>query len=351
MKPTVAKKTKARVPRRVRQGDVAPDQTAKGLERHAVVESTKSLQVSERVAAMDVLASDPSARTKAAMQRVLARHEPVYGKIPIHHDDELADDWEDGVYPYKNLMSRRNYETQKYRIQVELLKLQHWVRETGQKVVIFFEGRDAAGKGGTIKRFMEHLNPRGARVVALEKPSEQEKGEWYFQRYIRHLPSAGEIVLFDRSWYNRAGVEHVMGFCTDAEYLEFMQQAPVLEHMLVHSGIHLVKFWFSVSQDEQLRRFEERKAHPAQAVEALAHRPRVARQVGRVHQGQGGHVLLHGHGRCPVDRDQVGLQEARAAQRASVLAAPAAGARQEHEENRPARPAHRRPRGRRVRTR
>jgi polyphosphate kinase 2 len=131
------------------------------------------------------------------------------------------------------------------RLQVELLKLQAWVKETGQRVVILFEGRDAAGKGGTIKRFMEHLNPRGARVVALEKPSPVERGQWYFQRYVQHLPTAGEIVLFDRSWYNRAGVERVMGFCSDAEYEEFMRQAPEFERHLVRSGVHLIKFWFS----------------------------------------------------------------------------------------------------------
>ena len=129
-------------------------------------------------------------------------------------------------------------------------------------MVILFEGRDAAGKGGTIKRFMEHLNPRGARVVALEKPSEVERGQWYFQRYIEHLPTRGEIVLFDRSWYNRAGVERVMGFCTDDEYLEFMRQAPEFERNLVRSGVHLIKFWFSVSREEQRRRFKERKSHP-----------------------------------------------------------------------------------------
>ncbi len=142
------------------------------------------------------------------------------------------------------------------------MKLQAWVKENKQRVVIIFEGRDAAGKGGTIKRFMEHLNPRGARVVALEKPSEIESGQWYFQRYIQHLPTAGEIVLFDRSWYNRAGVERVMGFCTDAEYNEFMRQAPEFERNLARSGIHLIKFWFSVSRKEQRRRFKEREAHP-----------------------------------------------------------------------------------------
>jgi polyphosphate kinase 2 len=183
-------------------------------------------------------------------------------KMVVHPDDILAKDWREGGYPYLNLMSRKNYERQKYRLQVELLKLQAWVKETGQKVVILFEGRDAAGKGGTIKRMMEHLNPRGARVVALEKPTETERGQWYFQRYIQNLPTAGEIVLFDRSWYNRAGVERVMGFCSDAEYQEFMRQTPEFERMLTRSGIHLIKFWFSVSQTEQRRRFKERKVHP-----------------------------------------------------------------------------------------
>jgi polyphosphate kinase 2 len=177
-------------------------------------------------------------------------------------DLELSADWREGAYPYKNLMSRKNYEKQKFRLQVELLKLQAWVKETGQRVVILFEGRDAAGKGGTIKRLMEHLNPRGARVVALEKPSETERGQWYFQRYIQHLPTRGEIVLFDRSWYNRAGVERVMGFCNPHEYDEFLRQCPEFERQLVRSGVHLFKFWFSVSRDEQRRRFRERRNHP-----------------------------------------------------------------------------------------
>ncbi|MFM0505234.1 polyphosphate kinase 2 [Paraburkholderia caffeinilytica] len=179
-----------------------------------------------------------------------------------HPDDELSPALREGGYPYRNLMSRRAYEKQKYRLQVELLKLQAWVRETGQRVVILFEGRDAAGKGGTIKRFMEHLNPRGARVVALEKPSESERGQWYFQRYVQHLPTAGEIVLFDRSWYNRAGVERVMGFCSPQEYGDFMQQVPEFERHLARSGTHIVKFWFSVSREEQRRRFKEREVHP-----------------------------------------------------------------------------------------
>jgi polyphosphate kinase 2 len=177
-------------------------------------------------------------------------------------DDDLADDWREGGYPYRNRMQRKTYEKQKFRLQVELLKLQAWIKKEGKKVVILFEGRDAAGKGGAIKRFMENLNPRGARVVALEKPSEAERGQWYFQRYVKELPTAGEIVLFDRSWYNRAGVEHVMNFCSDEEYNEFVRQAPEFEHNLVRSGIHLFKFWFSVSRDEQRLRFAERKDHP-----------------------------------------------------------------------------------------
>lgn len=176
--------------------------------------------------------------------------------------DRLAKDWRSGAYPYAMRMLRKDYEEQKFVLQTELLKMQNWMKETRQRVVLLFEGRDAAGKGGAIKRFMEHLNPRGARVVALEKPSEVERGQWYFQRYVQHLPTAGEIVLFDRSWYNRAGVERVMGFCAPNEYDEFQRQVPEFERNLVRSGIHLIKFWFSVSRDEQRRRFKEREGHP-----------------------------------------------------------------------------------------
>lgn len=165
-------------------------------------------------------------------------------------------------YPYRQRMRRAVYEREKKKLQIELLKVQSWVKETGQRIVCLFEGRDAAGKGGTIKRFMEHLNPRGARVVALEKPTTTERGQWYFQRYITNLPTAGEMVFFDRSWYNRAGVERVMGFCEPNEYLLFMRQAPEFERMLVASGIHLFKFWFSVSREEQLRRFISRRDDP-----------------------------------------------------------------------------------------
>ena len=179
-----------------------------------------------------------------------------------HSPDAIKRVFQEGVYPYTDKMGRKVYEQNKASLQVELLKAQRWIKESGAKVLILFEGRDAAGKGGTIKRFMEHLNPRGARVVALEKPNDRERGQWYFQRYIEHLPAAGEIVLFDRSWYNRAGVERVLGFCTRAEYLEFMRQCPNLERMLVNSGIHLFKFYFSVSEEEQARRFDSRRTDP-----------------------------------------------------------------------------------------
>ena len=156
-------------------------------------------------------------------------------------------------------MTRKEYEVLKAQLQVELVKCQHWVQSEAKKIVILFEGRDAAGKGGTIKRFTEHLNPRVARVVALPKPNEREEGQWYFQRYIEQLPTEGEIVFFDRSWYNRAGVERVMNFCSEEEYMLFMKQVPLVEKMLVESGIQLYKYWFSVSKEEQAKRFESRK--------------------------------------------------------------------------------------------
>jgi polyphosphate kinase 2 len=181
--------------------------------------------------------------------------------VLLRPDGSVIDTWREG-YPYPERMSRREYDREKRLLQIELLKLQNWIKASGEKLVIVFEGRDAAGKGGTIKRFTEHLNPRGASVVALEKPSEREATQWYFQRYIAHLPASGEIVLFDRSWYNRAGVERVMGFASRHDYLEFMRQTPDLERMLVRSDIHLVKFWFSVSRAEQRTRFLIRQIDP-----------------------------------------------------------------------------------------
>ena len=275
----VAPKKRTGKSRPVSAGDVPPDETAQGIENFAVDESVAAARESkaaaveniiQRMAGMDVTELSASLQAildgaspdDAAVLRNMLIAAPGTKNSRVHADIELAADWREGGYPYKNLLSRRNYEIQKYQLQVELLKLQAWVKETGQRVVILFEGRDAAGKGGTIKRLMEHLNPRGARVVALEKPSEVERGQWYFQRYISQLPTAGEIVMFDRSWYNRAGVERVMGFCNNEEYLEFMRQAPDFERNLVRSGIHLIKFWFSVSRSEQRRRFKEREAHP-----------------------------------------------------------------------------------------
>ncbi|OIQ63932.1 polyphosphate kinase 2 (PPK2) [mine drainage metagenome] len=191
---------------------------------------------------------------------------PVMGAVPTEFPtvtpDQIRLGFESGTYPYHRQMGTRPYEAEKARLQAELLKVQLWAQETGQKFVILFEGRDAAGKGGTIKRFMEHLNPRQARVVALNKPSEQERGQWFFQRYIEHLPTAGEMVFYDRSWYNRAGVERVMGFCSPNEYLEFMRQTPEMERMLVRSDIRLYKYWFSVTRDEQRARFLARDTDP-----------------------------------------------------------------------------------------
>lgn len=273
------------------QGDIAPALTPDGVQSFSVEEATKGKQEAEFAAInamiqgppalnlesdaikaiLDGLSPDDAALLRSALKLHAAAPVPpvevnddrVPRREPGHltTSNELADDWRRG-YPYKYKMLRRDYEAQKFILQSELLKLQAWVRATRQRLIILFEGRDAAGKGGTIKRFMEHLNPRGARVVALEKPSEVERGQWYFQRYVQHLPTAGEIVLFDRSWYNRPGVEHVMGFCTSAEYEEFLRQTPEFERNLVRSGIHLIKFWFSVSREEQRRRFKERKVHP-----------------------------------------------------------------------------------------
>ncbi|MFY9211189.1 MAG: polyphosphate kinase 2 [Aestuariivita sp.] len=196
----------------------------------------------------------------AAKDVTIVKPVPDQPKAPSPEDVRRA--FESGRYPYARKMGRRQYEAEKAQLQAELLKVQLWAQESGEKFVLLFEGRDAAGKGGTIKRFTEHLNPRTARVVALNKPTDQERGQWYFQRYVEHLPTAGEIVLYDRSWYNRAGVERVMSFCEPQEYLEFMRQTPDFERMLTRSGIRLYKYWFSVSQAEQKRRFAARATDP-----------------------------------------------------------------------------------------
>ena len=177
-------------------------------------------------------------------------------------DKTLRKLYKSGIYPYETPMRRKEYEHTKARLQAELMKAQIWVKEEGQRIVALFEGRDAAGKGGTIKRFMEHLNPRFAKVVALEKPTNNELGQWYFQRYIQHLPTEGELVFFDRSWYNRTGVELVMKFCTQNQYQEFLKQVPLIEKMVVDTGIIFYKYWFSVSRVEQARRFYARQSNP-----------------------------------------------------------------------------------------
>ncbi len=273
-------RTHANGQRLVKYGDVASLQSSRSIEESVERDAVQAAEFSKEIAVRDILGlmvpdknheladalqaimAGASPDDAIALKRALQSSEAEKTVASLHPDEELSDDWRQGGYPYRNLMLRRNYEKAKYGLQVELLKLQSWVKEHKQKIVILFEGRDAAGKGGTIKRFMEHLNPRGARVVALEKPTESERGQWYFQRYVQQLPTAGEIVLFDRSWYNRAGVERVMGFCTDEEYKEFMRQAPEFERNLTRSGLHLIKFWFSVSREEQRRRFKERQVHP-----------------------------------------------------------------------------------------
>ena len=265
------------------RGDRAPSTAKRALEKFSAEGATKAAQSHEIQAALSLVTPVDAVAAASLQQRAQALRALIEGAAPDDRralrealldgekpattdkenpDELLASDWREGAYPYKNLLRRSVYEKEKFRLQCELLKLQAWVKETGQRVVILFEGRDAAGKGGAIKRFMEHLNPRGARVVALEKPSETEQGQWYFQRYVQHLPTRGEIVLFDRSWYNRAGVERVMGFCSDAEYAEFMKQSPDFERHLVRSGVYVIKFWFSVGRKEQRRRVKEREGHP-----------------------------------------------------------------------------------------
>ncbi len=264
--------------RPVESGDISPSLKPEALATYVASEATAAARgaqveaalrltqdetvgtAEERARGLLALLEGAAPDDRKALRKALRSARPAADEVDP--DEALAPDWRDGGYPYKNLLRRATYEKEKFKLQVELLKLQNWVKETGARVVIIFEGRDAAGKGGTIKRFMEHLNPRGARVVALEKPTPTELGQWYFQRYVQHLPTRGEIVLFDRSWYNRAGVERVMGFCTDKEYQDFMRQAPEFERHLVSSGVYLIKFWFSVSQAEQRRRFKEREGHP-----------------------------------------------------------------------------------------
>jgi polyphosphate kinase len=197
----------------------------------------------------------------AAQLGLRIRHRKGHRPLLTRPDGTPVETWRED-YPYDKRLQRKEYEKVKRGLQIELLKLQRSVKNSGGRLIVVFEGRDAAGKGGTIKRFTENLNPRGARIVALEKPTERERTEWYLQRYVAHLPAAGEIVMFDRSWYNRAGVERVMGFCSQEECMEFLREAPEFERMLARDGITLVKFWFSVSRSEQLRRFVDRQLDP-----------------------------------------------------------------------------------------
>jgi len=261
-------KTAARAPaeRSAKTGDPAKDTP----QNDVATESPKSEAAKTQNAgngADSAANSSPADKTISAAEAIAAgTAHPVnaaHRLSEMRHDrDAIRRAFETGEYPYKQKLRRSVYEQHKAELQVELLKVQEWVKATDQKIVLIFEGRDGAGKGGTIKRFTEHLNPRGARIVALEKPTERERTQWYFQRYIEKLPAGGEIVLFDRSWYNRGGVERVMGFCSPNEYLEFMRQCPDIERMMVRSGIRLYKYWFSVTREEQARRFKAREHEP-----------------------------------------------------------------------------------------
>ena len=222
------------------------------------IDAESVVDLEDLIAGLQELTDEELAERGLAVEGTL---DEIDDPVLLGPDGTPIDTWREH-YPYGDRMSRHDYEITKRRLQIELLEVQSWAIDEGKKIAIVFEGRDAAGKGGTIKRFMEHLNPRHARVVALSKPTPREASQWYFQRYVSHLPSAGEIVLFDRSWYNRAGVERVMGFCSDEEYASFMTQTPVFEKMLTDSGIILFKFWFSVSRKEQVTRFTIRRIDP-----------------------------------------------------------------------------------------
>lgn len=213
---------------------------------------------------MGEIIGDPTTKTQLRIEKKPSELKIPDGLIPAELMKKIRESNKKDIicesYPYRMKLGRAEYEDEKRKLQIELLRAQHWIRQTDQKILLLFEGRDAAGKGGTIKRFMEHLNPRYARIVALEKPTEQELGQWYFQRYIKHLPTKGEMVFFDRSWYNRAVVEPVMGFCTDSQHHRFLREVPQLENMFIENGVAIFKFWFSVSREEQLRRFLSRAA-------------------------------------------------------------------------------------------
>jgi len=256
-------------PRPAKRASPKPARTAQvaRASTEAIAVATPATTGGDGVRAIVGAAGAPPAATRPDKATIRANGKADRGGLrrvaEMRHDPVVIRRlFETGEYPYETRLRSGPYEQHMLELQRELLKCQRWIEETGQKVIVLFEGRDAAGKGGTIKRFMEHTNPRTARVVALLKPTERERSQWYFQRYAAHLPSAGELCLFDRSWYNRAGVERVMGFCTPNEYLEFMRECPELERMLVRSGIRLLKYWFSVSREEQRDRFEARQTDP-----------------------------------------------------------------------------------------
>ena len=224
-------------------------------------------------------------------------------------ENKIRGDNPDISQPKREKLKRKVYEKVLTDLQVELVKLQKWIKDRGLKVVVIFEGRDAAGKGGTIRRITQSLNPRICRVVALGTPTEREKSQWYFQRYVAHLPAAGEMVLFDRSWYNRAGVERVMGFCTEEEYQEFLRSVPEFERTLVRSNIQIIKYWFSVSDEEQERRFKQRIKDPVRRWKDQRDGPEITRKVGRILDGQGRDVQTHRHQTNTLVRRASGRQK------------------------------------------
>jgi polyphosphate kinase 2 len=242
------------------RGNMSGKRNINELKTEGSIDSTDVEAVAQgQHSSVEFLDPGSEAETEDALLSQNAAHRLAQAR---RDPDAIRRLFENGEYPYKEKIGRKAYEKHKAELQLELLKVQEWVNATGQRIVMLFEGRDAAGKGGTTKRFMEHLNPRGARIVALDKPTQREQSQWFFQRYIQHLPSGGEIVLFDRSWYNRAGVERVMGFCSPNDYLEFMREAPEIERMIVRSGILLFKYWFSVTRVEQSKRFKSRDNEP-----------------------------------------------------------------------------------------
>ncbi len=327
-KPVPVKKPVRRAPKNATRpatsGDTAPVLERTAIEAYAIEEAGAAADEAKAGAINDILEGTNPADAVRILASARASKRPRQARAPAGRPRTRRQLAGGRLSRTRTSFPARATSGRSTALQVELLKLQAWVKESGQRVVVLFEGRDAAGKGGTIRRFMEHLNPRGARVVALEKPTDEERGQWYFQRYVEHLPTAGEIVLFDRSWYNRAGVERVMGFCTDAEYQEFLRQAPEFERMLVRQGIHLFKFWFSVSRREQRRRFKEREVHPLKQWKLSPIDLASLDKWDDYTRREGGDVLPHRHRRRAVDRDQERLQEARAPERAALPAAQAA---------------------------